>query len=72
MILTQILVVMCTLTGAQCYNYTDVAPGVLSPAACEQAIQQVVREHAGSGTALHREQSSCSQMPISTQEDQDS
>ncbi len=35
MILTEILVVMCTLDGAHCTNYLDVTRGVLSATACE-------------------------------------
>lgn len=72
MILTEIFVVMCTMTGAQCFNYVDVAAGILSPAACEQAIQEVVREHVASGTALSRDRSSCSRKFITTQNDRDS
>ena len=31
MILTEVFVVMCTLAGTQCFNYVDVASGILSP-----------------------------------------
>jgi hypothetical protein len=72
MILTQIFVVMCTLTGGHCVNYTDVVTGVLSASACEGAIQQVVHENATADLRLLRERSFCSQMPVNSQNDVDS
>jgi hypothetical protein len=72
MILTQIFVVMCTLTGGHCVNYSDVIVGVLSAPACERAIQQVAHENETSGMELLRERSSCSQMPVNSQNDLDS
>ena len=72
MILTEIFVVMCTLTGTHCLNYVDVASGILSPAACENAIQEVVREHVTPGATLSRERSFCSRQMVNTQNDLDS
>jgi hypothetical protein len=69
MILTEIFVVICTLAGAHCTNYVSVATGNLSGTACEHAIQELVREHIGADMALRRERSSCTLMPISTQND---
>jgi hypothetical protein len=68
MILTEILVVMCTLAG-QCTNYVRAAPGVLSVNACEQAIQEFARNHSTPDTVLHRERSYCWLMPVNTQND---
>lgn len=72
MILTEVFVVMCTLAGTHCFNYVDVTSGILSPAACEQAIQEVVHEHASSNAMLSRERSSCSRKFVNTQNDLDS
>jgi hypothetical protein len=72
MILTEIFVVICTLTGGHCSNYIDVTSGILSPSACETAIQQVVRDHAAPGAILNRERSSCSRRFVNTQKDMDS
>jgi hypothetical protein len=68
MILTEIFVVMCTLAG-QCVNYADVAVGVLSVDACEQAIHGLARDHPVPGMVLRHERSSCMLMPIGTQND---
>jgi hypothetical protein len=68
MILTEIFVVMCTLAG-QCVNYADVTPGVLSVDACERAIHELARDHPGPGMVLRHERSSCSLVPIGTQND---
>ena len=68
MILTEIFVVMCALTG-QCINYVDVTPGVLSITACEQAIHELARAHSAPSTVLRRERSSCGLMPVNTQND---
>jgi hypothetical protein len=68
MILTEIFVVMCTLTG-QCINYVDVTPGILSFDACERAIHELARNHSVPGTVLRHERSSCGLMPINTQND---
>ena len=69
MILMEIFVVMCTTTDAPCLNYIDVMPGVLSGSACEHAIQEIARDHATAGAVLHRERSSCTLMPVNTQND---
>jgi hypothetical protein len=69
MILTEIFVVICTTTGAPCINYVDVMPRILSVSACEHAIQEIVRDHSTAGTVLHRERSSCTLMPVNTQND---
>jgi hypothetical protein len=69
MILTQVLIVMCTLAG-QCIDYVEVAPGILSVDACDRAIHQHAQDHAVPGTVLHRERSSCWLLPVSTQNDQ--
>jgi hypothetical protein len=69
MILTEIFVVVCMTTGTPCVNYVDVAQGVLSISACENAIQRVARDYAATGAVLRRERSSCSLMPVSNQND---
>jgi hypothetical protein len=69
MILTEIFVVICPTIGASCINYVDVTPGVLSVSACEHAIQKIVREHGAAGAVLHLERSSCTVMPINSQND---
>lgn len=69
MILTQILVVMCTLGGAHCTNYLAVTRGVLSATACERAIQDIARHQTAAGTVLDHERSSCTLMPVNTQND---
>jgi hypothetical protein len=69
MILTEIVVVICTTTGSPCINYVDVMPGFLSVSACEHAIQEIVRNHAANGTVLRRDHSSCTLMPVNTQND---
>jgi hypothetical protein len=69
MILTEIVVVICTTTGTSCINYVDVKQGVLSVSACEQAIKEIVRGHAAAGAVLHPERSSCTLMPVNTQND---
>ena len=69
MILTQIVVVICTTTGSSCINYVDVTLGVLSVSACEHVIQEIVRNHAPDGTVLRRDRSSCTLMPVNTQND---
>ena len=69
MILTEILVVICTTTGATCINYIDVMPRILSVGACEHAIQEIARDHPNAGAVLHRERSSCTLMPVGTQND---
>jgi hypothetical protein len=69
MILTEIFVVICTTTGTPCINYVDVTQGVLSGSACEHAIQEIMRGHAAANAVLHRERSSCTLMPVNTQND---
>jgi hypothetical protein len=72
MILTEIVVVMCTTIGAACVNYVDVTPGVLSISACEHAIQEIVRDHGAVGGTVYREHSFCVLLPIGTQNDRTS
>jgi hypothetical protein len=69
MILTEIFVVICTTTGGPCINYVDVMPHVLSVRACEHAIQEIVRDHPIAGAVLQRERSSCTLIPVDTQND---
>ena len=58
MILTEIFIVMCTLTS-QCVNYADVTLGVLSVGGCERAIYDLARDHAASGSIIRRDRSFC-------------
>ena len=51
------------------FNSSDVTTGVLSVSGCEQAIQEVVRDHAAAGMVLRRKRSSCALMPVITQND---
>ena len=69
MILTEIFVVVCALTGGQCINYVHITRGNLSVVACEHAIQEIARDHTAPGTVLHRERSSCTLVTVSTQND---
>ena len=69
MILTQILVVMCTLDGAHCTNYLSVTRGSLSATACERAIQDIARDQATAGMVLDHGRSSCTLLPVSSQND---
>jgi hypothetical protein len=69
MILTEIFVVICTLAGAHCANYMAVAVGNLSASACEHAIQELVQESLTADMVLRRELSSCTLMPVNTQND---
>ena len=69
MILTEIVIVICTLANAHCSNYVAVTPGKLSVTACEHAIQQIARDHTSPGTVLHREDSYCTLIPVNTQND---
>jgi hypothetical protein len=69
MILTEIFVVICATTGASCIDFVDVTPGVLSVSACEHAIQEIARKHGTAGAELHLERSSCTLMPVNTQND---
>jgi hypothetical protein len=69
MILTEVFVVICATTGAPCMNYVDVMPNVLSISACEQAIQDIARNHTAANMVFHRERSSCTLMPVNTQND---
>jgi hypothetical protein len=69
MILTEIFVVICTLTGTHCTNYVGVAAGILSVTASEHAIQEMVRDHIAADMVLRRERSSCTLMPVYTQND---
>lgn len=72
MILTQIFVVLCSLSGEPCSTYVHSTLGVLSVDGCERAIQGVAREHAHADTALQRARSYCERMPINTSNDIDS
>jgi hypothetical protein len=54
MILTEIFVVICTLSGTHCTNYVDVAAGKLSVIACDHAIQEIVRDHMAADMVLRR------------------
>jgi hypothetical protein len=47
MSLTEIFVVVCMTTGTPCVNYVDVAQGVLSMSACENAIERIARDLRG-------------------------
>jgi hypothetical protein len=69
MILTQILVVMCTLDGTQCTNYLTVTQGILSASACQRAIQDFARNQTATDAVLNHERSSCTLMPVNTQND---
>ena len=69
MILTEIFVVVWTLTGGQCTSYVDIARGNLSVVGCERAIQEVARDHTAPGTVLHRGRSSCRLVTVNTQND---
>ena len=69
MILTEVFVVICTTAGTPCINYIDVAQGVLSVTACEHVMQKIARDHVANGAVLHRERSSCTVMPVNTQND---
>jgi hypothetical protein len=69
MILTEIFVVICTLAGSHCTNYVDIAAGNLSVTACDHAIQESVRDHIAADMVLRRERSSCTLMPVNTQND---
>ena len=69
MILTEIFVVVCTLTGGQCTSYVDLTTGNLSVGACERAIQGIARDHTAPGTVLHRGRSSCRLVTVNTQND---
>ena len=69
MILTEIFVVICTTTGGLCINYVDVVPRVLSVGTCEHAIQAIARDHPTAGAVLRRERSSCTLLPVNTQND---
>jgi hypothetical protein len=69
MILTEIFVVVCALTGGQCINYVHITRGNLSMVACERAIQEIARDHTAPGTVLHRGRSSCTLVTVNTQND---
>jgi hypothetical protein len=69
MILTEIFVVICTLAGIHCTNYVAVAAGNLSATACENAIQELVKDRIAADMVLRRERSSCTLMPVNTQND---
>ncbi len=69
MILTEIFVVICTLAGAPCTNYVAVAVGNLSASACEHAIQKLAQESIAADMVLRRDRSSCTLMPLNTQND---
>jgi hypothetical protein len=69
MILTEVFVVICTLSGTHCTNYVDVAAGKLSVIACDHAIQEIVRDHMAADMVLRREHSTCTLMPVNTQDD---
>jgi hypothetical protein len=69
MILTEIFVVICTLAGTHCTNYVDVAAGNLSVTACDHAIEEIVRDRIAADMVLRRERSSCTLVPVNTQND---
>ncbi len=49
MILTQVFVVMCSVSGPPCADYVHVMVGLLSPAACDAAIQRFAGGNARPG-----------------------
>lgn len=69
MIVTEISVVICASPAPTAPNYVAVAVDHLSATACEHAIQELVQDRIAAGMVLRREHSSCTLMPVNTQND---
>jgi hypothetical protein len=69
MLVTQVLVVICAVSGTPCVNYVHYMFGTLSVDGCGTAIDKLAREHTIPGTVLRRELSSCERIIMNTQAD---
>src|SRR6185312_9339390 len=65
-VLTQVVLVLCALSGAPCRTYVEFIELPLGPSACEQAIDTLARRHAAPGFWVVRKRSGCELFPTNS------
>lgn len=61
--LTQVVLVLCALSGAPCKSYVEFVQLPLGPSACDRAIDALARKYATPGFWLVRKRSGCELFP---------